>query len=354
MDANKDRAIAELAAAQHGVFTDEQAGSVGLARHHRDSRVRAGRWLVVHRGVYRMAGAPESWRGKVLAACWAVHGIAAASHRTAAEIWALPGGRSGDVEITCHRWDRSFVDGLLVHETKLLRPEDLTMVDGVPVTTVEQTILGLAALVTPNVVEMALDRALQRELTTRTRLDSFIRDKGARGRNGIGVLRELLRQQDPLAGVPESAMETKLKQLLRRHGLPAPEFQYVIRHNGQFVARVDAAYPELRIAIEFDSYEHHTGKRAIVRDNDRRNRLRRIRWQTVTFTAADLSRDGGEAMEALLVARAESSFGVANAWRRHAVSATALGVEVSDGSAEGVSGEGAPGVGGGDAGSVAD
>jgi hypothetical protein len=46
----------------------------------------------------------------------------------------------------------------------------------------------------------------------------------------------------------------------------------VIRHEGRFIARVDAAYPELRIAIEFDSYEHHTGKLA-VRDTDRRNQL---------------------------------------------------------------------------------
>ena len=98
-------------------------------------------------------------------------------------------------------------------------------------------------------------------------------------------------------------METLLKRLLRRHGLPTPVFQYVIREGGRFIARVDAAYPELRIAIEFDSYEHHTGKLAIVRDNDRRNQLRRLHWETVTFTAADLRQDGGLALEALLAAR---------------------------------------------------
>ena len=44
------------------------------------------------------------------------------------------------------------------------------------------------------------DRALRLELTTRRDLDAFVRDKGARGRNGIRVLRDLLRQYDPLAG----------------------------------------------------------------------------------------------------------------------------------------------------------
>ncbi len=83
-------------------------------------------------------------------------------------------------------------------------------------------------------------------------------------------------------------METKLKQLLRRNGLPTPVFQYEIWHNGRFIARVDAAYPEHRIAIEYDSYEHHTGKQAIDRDSDRRARLQRIDWETITFTAASI------------------------------------------------------------------
>jgi len=209
--------------------------------------------------------------------------------------------------VTCHRWKRGFVPGVIVHETKLLSDIDVTELGHVPLTTVEQTLLGLAAVLHPSVGEMALDRALQRKLSTRTKLDDFVRVKGARGRNGIGVLRDLLKKHDPLAGVPESAMETKLKQLLRRHGLPQPIFQYVIRHNGRFIARVDAAYPELRIAIEFDSYEHHTGKLAIVRDNDRRNKLKRIRWQSVSFTAADLQRDGGHAIEALIIARRDAT-----------------------------------------------
>ena len=120
------------------------------------------------------------------------------------------------------------------------------------------------------------------------------------------MLRELVDGLDPLAGVPESVMETKLKQLLRCNGLPTPVFQYEIWHNGRFVARVDAAYPEHRIAIEFDSYEHHTGKLAIDRDNERRARLSRIKWETITFTAAALRANGGEQLETL---RAKLSFG---------------------------------------------
>ena len=211
------------------------------------------------------------------------------------------------LEVTCHRYKRARADDLIVHETKLLVPADIEVVDGIPTTRIEQTLLGLAAVAGATVAEMALDRALHQKLTTRKRLDDFVRAKGARGRNGIGVLRELLEAHDPLAGLPESVMETKMKQLFRRHGLPTPVFQYVIRHENRFVARVDAAYPELRIAIEYDSYEHHTGRDAIVRDNDRRNLFRDIEWDLVTFTASDIAQDGGHALRALKRARIDAS-----------------------------------------------
>ena len=222
------------------------------------------------------------------------------SHRSAAKLRDLPGG-SEIIEITCHRWKRAKMRGLIVHETLLLGDDDFEIVDGIPTASVDQTLLGLAATVDPPVVEMAVDRALNRKMTTVSELEQFVRRKGGRGRNGIGVLRRIVRELDPLAGVPESAMETKLKQVLRRAELPTPEFQYEIWHDGRFVARVDAAYPEHRIALEYDSYEHHTGRDAIVRDNDRRNALKRVGWRTVVFTAADLARNGGGAIEALRV-----------------------------------------------------
>lgn len=292
-----DERIASVAESQYGVFTLVQTGDVGFSRAQRDARIRAGRWGMAFPGVYRMAGAPRSWRGELLAACWAAHGLAMASHRSAAQLWGLPGGRDDLVEITCRRWKRAKARGLVVHETKLLDERDVRSVAGIPTASIEQTLLGLAAVVPRHVAEMSLDRALHRQLTTTERLREFVQHKGKRGRNGAGVLRALLAEHAPGDGVPESAMETMLKQLLRRCGLPMPVFQHEIWHDGRFVARVDAAYPDLRLAIEYDSYEHHLGRMAIDRDSDRRARLSRIRWDTVTFTAAALRSGGGAQLE---------------------------------------------------------
>ena len=306
-----DRRIAEVAERQYGYFRLSQCDAIGLTSDHRDARTRAGRWVVRYDRVYRIAGVAPSWRGELLAACWAAPGEAHASHRAAAGLRDLPGGSHGLVEITCHRWRRARVAGIVVHESKKLDPGDIETVQGIPTASVEQTLLGLAAVVHETIVEMALDRALHREQTTVDRLAGFIRRKGKQGRDGVGVLRALVEDRDPGAGVPESPMETMLKQLLRDRGFPTPEFQYEIWHDGRFIARVDAAYPEQRIAIEYDSYAHHTGKQAIDRDNERRARLSRIDWDMIAFTASALRNGGGEQLETLrALFGARGGFGV--------------------------------------------
>jgi very-short-patch-repair endonuclease len=98
--------------------------------------------------------------------------------------------------------------------------------------------------------------------------------------------------------VTGSEAESRLLRLLERQGLPRPAVQYEIRAaDGSLVARVDFAYPDLRIAIEYDSYEHHLAKAALVRDGARRNAVASLGWLPITATAADL-RDGARRLAA--------------------------------------------------------
>jgi very-short-patch-repair endonuclease len=301
-----DIELAHLASAHHGIVTRSQALGCGLTSFAVDHRLRSGRWLMLHPGVYRVSGAPRTWRGDLLAVCFAAPGPGVASHRSAAALWRLPGGTEDHFEITCDRWQRAQVPGLIVHETGVLPPEDVTEREGLPCMTVERTLLSLGAVASSSTVEIAVDTALRREVTTVDALAAIVRRLGKRGRNGVGVLRRVLAMHDREAGMPESAMETRLKQLLRRAGLPTPTFQFEVRHLDRFVARVDAAYPELQLALEYDSYEHHTGRAALVRDSRRRNDLVGIGWATISVTAADIYSGGGAVIEAIRAARARS------------------------------------------------
>ena len=287
-----DLAVARLAAAQHGVFDVVALDRLGCTRDQRSTRLQRGIWITLFDGVYRIGGAPATWRADLFAACLAGGTDAVASHRSAAALWGVDGGRRDLREILCHRWRRTFEPGLIVHETKVLDPRDLTAVDAIPVTTVERTLLDLGAVVAPAVVERAVEAALRRELTSLPDLRATVRRLGRRGRNGVGVLRRIIDERDPDRRLTESAMEMRLLQALRAHGLPEPVTQFEILDRGRFVARVDAAYPDQRIALEHESVDWHTGKAALLRDSARRNAVVAAGWLPIAVTVEDL-RSGG-------------------------------------------------------------
>jgi hypothetical protein len=99
-----------------------------------------------------------------------------------------------------------------------------------------------------------------------------------------------IRQVAALAdGRAESPPETRVRLLLHRSSLPAPIAQYVVRHHGRFVARVDFAWPEHQLALEYDGLWHGE-KEQFQRDRRRLNALLAAGWRVIFVTAADLRR----------------------------------------------------------------
>ena len=304
VERSADERLLAFAAEHHAVFRGTHARLCGLTDRQISGRIALGLWLRVYEDSYVAAGAPLTWKGALLAACWAGGFRAAASHRSAAALWGLAGGRRSIVEITCPRWRRAKQQQLVVHETKALEGIDIAQVEGIPVTTPERTLLDLGAVCHESVVEMALDGAEHRGLVTRESVEATLDRLGKRGRNGAGTLRRLLDAHDSDRRTPESEMETMLIQCLRRNGWPEPVPQYEIRNGGVFVARVDAAYPQWRVAVEYQSDEHHSGRRASERDNDRRLRIIAAGWVPVEATLPDVRNGGGRLCAALRAARA--------------------------------------------------
>ena len=204
----------------------------------------------------------------------------------------LPGASDKIAEITCPRSRCARHGGLVVHESKALDPADCRVVDNVPVTSPELTLLMLGAVCSPLTVEMALDRALLRGLVTRRSVREVLERRGRRGRNGVSALREAIGARGPAEAVPESPMETRLLRLLRELGFPPPVPQYEVRHHGEFIGRLDAAYPEQRVGLEYQSYERHLGKFALDHDNARRRKFKNIRWVVLEVTPEDLRNRG--------------------------------------------------------------
>ena len=88
-------------------------------------------------------------------------------------------------------------------------------------------------------------------------------------------------------GLAESPPETRLRLLLRRTGLPAPVAQFRVFDQEGFIGRVDFAYPDLKLAIEYDG-AWHAEPGQFARDRRRLNRMSAAGWRTLFVTAADM------------------------------------------------------------------
>ncbi|HZP27544.1 MAG TPA: DUF559 domain-containing protein [Acidimicrobiia bacterium] len=286
-----ERAIADLAERQHGLITRAQAIELGLAPGSIQRRLNACRWLATHDCVYRIGGSVASPTQRRLAAVLAVGPVTAASHRAAAELYGLWWSDEPTIEISTTRDASPELDGVIVHRLEDLHERWITAVDGTPCTTVARTLVDLGAVLPEDQVARCLDRALGRGLVTICAVETARKAVARQGRRGAGVIRRVLEPHlaaEPVAGV----FEARMARLLSAQGLPAavPEYE-VWTVDGRFVARVDFAYPESRIAIQVDGYAAHLPVDTFRHDRRRQNALVNAGWEVLRFTWADVDRN---------------------------------------------------------------
>ncbi len=82
--------------------------------------------------------------------------------------------------------------------------------------------------------------------------------------------------------MPDSWFERMVETCLVTHGLSGLQRQHEIRDGaGAFVARVDLAFPAVKLAVEAHSRQFHFGSRAEAFDQRRDNRLAALGWEVI-------------------------------------------------------------------------
>jgi very-short-patch-repair endonuclease len=221
-----------------------------------------------------------------MAACLAAGTDAVASHRAAARLWSLVEPDDDTVEITVPRGRFPRLKDVIVHRSRDLVPDQTTIRRRIPVTNPLRTMVDLAAVLPPDKVEDALDAGLRWPTLFSVRAVEATLDRLAgRGRPGAGVLRKVLDEREFGNDVSDSELEKRMNRLLRQAGLPKAVFHYLVETPaGLFLAEVDFAYPEVRLAIEVDGFHVHGTPRAMAKDFVRQNGLAPYRWQVLRFT----------------------------------------------------------------------
>lgn len=259
-DFDPDAVIVRLAASQHGVVSRGQLLAAGLSRHMIDHRLRRGRLVRVHRAVYAV-GPIRGRHHREMAAVLAYDGTAVASHETAAHLWELPVRRRGVVDVSVVGGRPGDRRGIRVHRLGALPPEEITVLDALPITTPTRTLLDLAGRATGRRLERALATALDRGLTSGAAMERLLARH--RGRPGCPALRVLLHaERQPR--LTRSEAEERFLTTVRDGQLPEPEANQRICG-----LEVDFLWRDRRLVVEIDGFAFHSSRQAFERDRDR-------------------------------------------------------------------------------------
>jgi hypothetical protein len=280
-----DAHLAEVAAAQHGVFPLRRLNDLGLSTRAVSNRMAAGRLHRIHHGVYALVPpALLTVRGHYLAAVFACGSTAALSHRSAAALHGLRRSSRARVEVTVPGRTTRRHPGIEVHRSIRLEPAlDVTVVDAIPVTTVARTLLDLAAVVPRRALERALDQAeILRVFDLNSLHDQIARNPG---HPGAGKLRSTLARHTAGDEVTESELEELFRAIVDPADLPRPEVNAPVDPgDGGRIIRPDVIWRDAKLAVELDGAKWHLTRKAFETDHDRDLRLKDAGWEVIRLT----------------------------------------------------------------------
>jgi hypothetical protein len=248
------------------------------------TRVRNGRWYrlyarvvsVIHPSMLRPKG---RWR----AAALACGDGAALGGREAARLHGIGSRRRSRIDVVVPYPRNAKQPGIDVHRSKTLRPQDVTVLDGIPVTTVARTILDCATLLSRDALERLIGEAeVQGVLDLRALREQIEHNRGT---VAAKRLRQLLDSYQYDHGVVMNAFEQDLRNALRDAGAPPPLMnRWIILSDGGPPVRPDFQWPGAKLALNADGFKFHRSRVKFERDTETDQRLVDDRWLPLRVT----------------------------------------------------------------------
>jgi very-short-patch-repair endonuclease len=278
-------------------FSIAEARGLGVPR----QRVRRRDLIIPTRGIRRHRDADADDLAVVRSVAALLRPGQHVSHTSAALLWGLP------VPLRCRRsvhittispgnaMERPGVIGHTADPTRA----SMTASAGIALSTPAAAWAECATLLSVDEL-VALGDAIVTEERCLTTVDDLraeiLRRRGARGCRRLRDAVELVRVGSG------SAMESETRLLIVRNELPEPVLQHEIRDpGGRFVARVDMAFPEHGVVVEYEGDHHRTDPGQWHRDVARYRTLERLGWRTFRVTRSDVRDHPGRTVHELRI-----------------------------------------------------
>jgi very-short-patch-repair endonuclease len=297
-----DRAIATLAERQHGVVALRQLRALGLSASAVRDRVRAGRLYRIHRAVYAVGYSLLTLKGIWMAAVLACEAGAVLSHRSAAAVLGLRPDNRPVTDVTTPRRGRH-LNGVIRHTSQTLGPRDVSVVEGIPCTSVARTLLDIAEEINWQGLRRACNQAEILRVFDKRQIDDVL--ARADGRRGTPMLREVLAKGRIGEAITRNDLEEAFLSLCELAGLPSPLVNRWIPLDGGGV-EADFLWPEHRLIVETDGGGTHDTPTAFEDDRRRDQRLMLAGYRVVRFTSRQVTHEPNDVMKALLALLAKA------------------------------------------------
>jgi very-short-patch-repair endonuclease len=273
-----DEVIMSLAERQYGVVSRAQLLHAGIGSDQVAGRVRRRRLRPLQRGVY-LVGPLLVPRARFMSAALCCGESARVSHGSAAMLWqtAESGAGATTVDVTIPPHDRRRRPGVRIHRIEL-RPDEVTTLDVIPVTSPARTLYDLAGTLAGRDLERVTAEALAQRVTERADIERLV--TRYRHRPAAGRLMAIL-GMDPPPALTRSDAEEELLALIRKAQLPRPAMN--VRVQG---CEVDLYWRAERLVVEMDGFAFHGWRHRF--ESDRRRdavlaaaglRVMRVTWR---------------------------------------------------------------------------
>lgn len=164
-----------------------------------------------------------------------------------------------------------------------LEPDEIEVVEGVPVTAPARTALDLCCWY-PTMTAVAAIDALARATDVKGPDIELVAQRYP-GRRGIAQARQAVTLLD--AG-SQSPKESWLRVVLIRAGLPRPQTQIPVANRyGDVIAYLDMGWDDVKVAVEYDGEQHRNDRWQYTRDVRRLETLEQLGWIVVRVVAGD-------------------------------------------------------------------
>jgi hypothetical protein len=198
--------------------TRAQLVELGMSTRGISDWVRSGRLQRLYRGIYAVGHDRLMREGRWLAAVLACGPGAVLSHRDAAVLLDLRQSNSAYIDVTVpSRNGRKRQPGIRLHRSGRLPPDEVTVKDGIPVTTVARTLLDLADVLQRQALKRVITEAEYLNLFDLAAINAVVQNNpGRRGAKLIGAI-------GGAGHRTRSKLEDRFLALLERHAVEEPE-----------------------------------------------------------------------------------------------------------------------------------